>query len=224
MDVSSAGSAHIVSTVVPLPITREPALEVVPTILSTFFLLWLRTLTFELDLDSVTINQRVRYLDHLVEKLLAGHTDRPTDKHTPDDCYSWTSRVTSLAVNWLQGSYPGVMKSAVNSIVCTDSNDLLLEMFNVTPSAVRPVSFPPRHCKTAAARCDLCLERDDCLLTGQRCLCLFLVAYPFPANSNLCSELSVLKYSKYSRLERQASTCNLMSCDDSVLFNYGRHT
>jgi len=64
------------------------------------FLLWLRTLTFELDLDSVTINQRVRYLDHLVEKLLAGHTDRPTDKHTPDDCYSWTTRVTSLAVNW----------------------------------------------------------------------------------------------------------------------------
>jgi len=67
----------------------------------------------------------------------------------------------------LQGSYPGVMKSAVNSIVCTHSNAHLLEMFNVTPSTVRPVSFPPRRCKTAAARCDLCLERDDCLLTGE---------------------------------------------------------
>jgi len=71
-------------------------------------------------------------------------------------------------VDLLQGSYPDAMKSAVNSIVCTESNNLLMEMFNVTPATERPVSFPPRACKTASALCDRCLERDDCLLTGQR--------------------------------------------------------
>ena len=98
--------------------------------------------------------------------------DRRTDKQTYSSQY--------VTVNGLQGSYPGMMKSAVNSIVCTEGNNLLVEMFNVTPSTVRPVSFPPRHCKTAAARCDLCLERDECLLTGQRLFLFFIAAHLLP--------------------------------------------
>ena len=80
-----------------------------------------------------------------------------------------------MFVNSIQGSYPDVMKSAVNSVVCTAGNNLLMEMFNVTPSTERPVSFPPRQCKTAAARCDICLERDECLLTGE-VLFVFLIS------------------------------------------------
>jgi len=71
------------------------------------------------------------------------------------------------------------MKSAVNSIVCTTSNNLLMEMFNVTPSTERQVTFPPRQCRAAAARCDLCLEQDECLLTGKS-LFVFLEDLLFP--------------------------------------------
>ena len=68
-----------------------------------------------------------------------------------------------------QGSYPDELKSAANSIVCTNGGFLLSELFNVTPSVERPVSFPPKHCNTAVSRCDQCLEQDSCgSVTGEQ--------------------------------------------------------
>jgi len=59
------------------------------------------TLTFELDLDTVKVNQRVKYLGQrlfIVQKLLSGHADAHTHTHThththQTDCFTWTTKV-----------------------------------------------------------------------------------------------------------------------------------
>jgi len=66
----------------------------------------------------------------------------------------------------LQGSYPEDLAPASNSIVCTESAELMTDLFNVTPSIVRPISFPSKECRTAMSRCENCLEQEYCLAAG----------------------------------------------------------
>ena len=63
-----------------MKVTRKPSLEVAPTTLATFFLPWPWTvISVKLDLRSVTVNQRAKYLGRrsISSKIIVrtGHTD-----------------------------------------------------------------------------------------------------------------------------------------------------
>jgi len=86
------------------------------------------------------------------------------------NCLSLSSKVYSTITSILllfQGSYPEPLLSADNSVVCTDaSKSMLTKLFNITPSIVRPISFPSETCKTARNRCDQCLANGRCIFSG----------------------------------------------------------
>ena len=63
-----------------------------------------------------------------------------------------------------QGSFPEHLKTASNSIVCTESDELLREVFNLSPAPVYPVSLPfSDSCSSARSQCDACLYSQSCL-------------------------------------------------------------
>ena len=67
----------------------------------------------------------------------------------------------------LQGTFPETLKPAANSVVCTRDTALLTEIFNKTASPVRPIRFPSKKCKNAQARCDQCINKQQCQLLGK---------------------------------------------------------
>jgi len=69
--------------------------------------------------------------------------------------------------NYLQTKHPGLLNAASNSIVCTDDNSLLRDVFNVSALGVRAISFPSKKYKALSARCDLCLQDDQCQVAGK---------------------------------------------------------
>ena len=74
---------------------------------------------------------------------------------------------------YVQGTFPEPLQPAANSIVCTDSSDLLRDIFNQSFGIERPIRFPPRRCRTAASRCEQCLSQPRCLALG-----MFTTAIP----------------------------------------------
>ena len=60
-----------------------------------------------------------------------------------------------------------MLDAAANSVVCTEPTDMLSALFGVTPNSVRPMTFITDRCKNVRSRCDQCLERHQCRMSGK---------------------------------------------------------
>ena len=77
----------------------------------------------------------------------------------------------AVRVYYTQSGRATVLEAAANSVVCTESTDMLSSLFRLSAATVRPMTFITDQCKTVRSRCDQCLEQRHCLTTGRSALC-----------------------------------------------------
>lgn len=70
-------------------------------------------------------------------------------------------------VSVLQGTFPELLRSAANSVVCTQRTDLLERLFNQTYSPEKAIRFPTSNCRSAISRCEQCLNQLRCVVLGK---------------------------------------------------------
>jgi len=72
-------------------------------------------------------------------------------------------------LTYTQGTFPEALEPAANSIVCTDNTALLRDVFNQSFGDEQYIRFPARKCRTAASRCNQCVQQSRCTRNGETC-------------------------------------------------------